>query len=287
MTTTVERLLRRERRVVAVSLALLALLAWVYVLGGAGMGMSALDMTRLALFPHLASSSAAVTPMDMDMPAMRDGGMSMAASAAVHPVALSTVAAMWWVMMIAMMAPSAAPFVLLYGKAMRHANASGSTAYVPTAFLLAGYLSAWLAFSVAAAVLQHALTVAGVVSSGMLQSTSRTFSALVLAAAGVYQLSPLKHACLARCRTPVAFLTRHWRPGRLGAFRLGVHHGAWCVGCCWLLMALLFVGGVMNVVWIAALALLVLIEKIAPAGPLVGRVSGGLLLAWAAATLVA
>lgn len=109
---------------------------------------------------------------------------------------------------------------------------------------------------------------------------------MILAAAGMYQLSPLKHSCLAHCRGPVEFLTRHWRPGRLGGFAMGVRHGTWCLGCCWMLMALLFVGGVMNLAWIALLALLVLIEKLAPAGPLVGKISGIVLLLWAAATAI-
>ncbi len=120
----------------------------------------------------------------------------------------------------------------------------------------------------------------------MLWSKSAALSAAVLAAAGLYQFSALKQACLAQCRGPVQFLTRHWRDGRAGAFLLGARHGAFCVGCCWLLMALLFVGGIMNLAWIAALSLLVLAEKTAPAGPLIGRLSGFVLLAWAAATLI-
>ncbi len=263
-----ETVLRRERVVVAAGLAVLTLLAWAYLWQGAGMGMSALDMTALTLFPHRAADP------------MGDMGMSMS-------VTWATVLAMWWVMMIAMMTPSAAPFVLLYGRVLRHASAGGSSsdAYAGSVFLTSGYLAVWLAFSVAAATVEYALQPAGLVSSMMLWSKSAGLSAALLAAAGIYQLSPLKYACLANCRGPVQFLTRHWRKGRLGAFIMGVQHGAWCVGCCWMLMALLFVGGVMNLVWIAMLALLVLVEKLAPAGPAAGRISGLVLLAWAASTL--
>jgi predicted metal-binding membrane protein len=148
-----------------------------------------------------------------------------------------------------------------------------------------GYLSTWLVFSIAAAMLQLALQRAGLISAMMLWSKSALLSASVLVSAGIYQLSPLKRVCLRHCRGPVAFLTRHWRPGRVGAFLMGVDHGAWCVGCCWMLMTLLFVVGVMNLVWIALLALLVLAEKLAPRGVVVSRVSGAALVTWGLATL--
>jgi predicted metal-binding membrane protein len=258
----VEAVLRRERAVIAVSLAALAVLAWLIVWRGAGMGMPALHMTALALFPHL----------QPDMP----GHMA---------TALPVVVAMWWVMMVAMMTPSVAPLVLLYGRVARH-HAGHAGVYAASGALLLGYLAAWALFSLVAALLQQALQPAGLISPMMLWSKSAWLSAAVLGLAGLYQFSPLKRTCLARCRGPVEFLTRYWRPGRAGAFVLGAHHGAYCVGCCWMLMALLFVGGVMNLAWIAALSLLVLAEKLAPGGELVGKVSGALLLVWAAATLV-
>ena len=120
----------------------------------------------------------------------------------------------------------------------------------------------------------------------MLWSKSAPLSAIVLAAAGAYQFSPLKRACLTQCRSPVNFLTAHWRPGIAGSFLLGMRHGIYCVGCCWLLMALLFVGGIMNLVWIAALSLIVFVEKILPGGERVGRVLGVVLIAWAGVTLL-
>jgi predicted metal-binding membrane protein len=259
----VEHILRRERVIVAAGLAVMVLLAWAYIWQGAGMGMSAVDMTSLSLFPHLQGEMA--------------GEMESA-----WPVII----AMWWVMMMAMMLPSAAPFVLLYGRVLRHHAATIESAYVPSLFLTVGYLVIWLVFSFGAAALQKALQPASLISDMMLWSKSALLSATVLAAAGIYQLSPLKQACLAQCRSPVQFLTQYWRPGRIGAFLMGVRHGAYCVGCCWMLMALLFVGGVMNLVWIAALSLLVLIEKLSPAGQIIGKLSGVLLLIWSVATLL-
>jgi predicted metal-binding membrane protein len=258
-----ERLLGRERAIIAAGLAAMMLLAWAYVWEGAGMGMSALDMTSAALFPHLQNNVAG----EMD-------------------TSRAVLVAMWWVMMIAMMIPSAAPLVLLYGRVLRHRAAQDALAYAPSLIVLVGYLSAWLAFSLGAAALQEALQNADRISAMMLWSKSAELSATVLAAAGLYQLSPLKHACLTQCRSPAQFLARHWRPGPGGAFRLGALHGAYCVGCCWLLMALLFVGGVMNLLWIAALTAVVLLEKLSRSGERIGRVLGVILLGWAAATLL-
>jgi len=259
----IEVVLRRERAAIAAGLAVVVALAWFYLWRGAGMGMSAIDMTTLSLFPHRQAD--VMGEMDSTWP---------------------VVVAMWWVMMIAMMTPSAAPLVLLYGLVLRHHAAPGQNAYLPSLLLLAGYLVVWLAFSVAAAALQKVLQPAGLLSEMMLWSKSAALSATVLAAAGLYQLSELKHACLAQCRSPVRFLTEYWRPGRFGSFVLGVRHGAYCVGCCWMLMVLLFVGGVMNLIWIAMLTLVVLLEKLSPVGATVGKLLGGLLIFWAAVTLL-
>lgn len=252
-----------ERAVIAAAVAAVAALAWAYLWQGAGMGMSLLDMTQWSLFPHR-------------QPAMQ-GGME---------ARWPTVALMWWAMMVAMMTPSASPVVLLYARVLRSQAGRTARIYGPVAWMLAGYVLVWLAFSLIAATLQKTLEPTGLISSMMLWSRNAALSAAVLAAAGLYQLSGAKHACLAHCRDPARFLVEHWRPGVLGSFMLGLRHGAYCVGCCWLLMALLFVGGIMNLVWIAALMLLVLIEKLMPAGPLVARVSGGILLLWAGATLL-
>ncbi|HEX2492425.1 MAG TPA: DUF2182 domain-containing protein [Steroidobacter sp.] len=264
--SAIERLLKRERAYVGVALALLVFLAWTYIWRGAGMGMSALQMTSLTLFPH-----ARAEPM-----------------AGMPPPALTwiSVIAMWWVMMIAMMTPSVAPLVLLYGRVLRHAAKMPlAQAFAPPMFLAAGYLSVWLAFSIVAAALQYALRRLDLISGMTLWSKSATLSACVLIAAGVYQLSPLKSVCVKHCRGPVEFLTRRWRAGRVGAFVMGAEHGVWCLGCCWVLMLLLFVVGVMNLVWIALLGLFVLAEKAAPRGLIVSRAGGAVLIAWGLATL--
>ncbi|KVK97198.1 DUF2182 domain-containing protein [Burkholderia ubonensis] len=260
----IDPLFRHERVVTALGMAAVVALSWFYLWTGAGMGMSALDMTAATLFPHR----------------LPHGIGSMNPS-------LATVIVMWWTMMIAMMTPGAAPLILLYRRVLRHYGAADGASSASSLALLAGYLTIWLAFSIAAASLQKVLQPTGLISAMMLWSKSALLSAIVLAAAGIYQLSPFKRACLTQCRSPVQFLTTHWRPGVAGSFRLGLHHGLYCVGCCWLLMALLFVGGVMNLVWIAALSLVVFVEKILPGGERIGRALGIVLIAWAGATLLA
>ncbi|MBR7954031.1 DUF2182 domain-containing protein [Burkholderia cenocepacia] len=253
----------RERVVTLLGMAALVGLCWFYLWTGAGTGMSAREMTTVALFPHR----------------LADGMGSMDPS-------LPTVIAMWWVMMIAMMTPGAAPLVMLYRRVLRqHGDGAAGSAFTSVA-LLAGYLTTWLAFSIGAALLQALLQPAGLISAMMLWSKSALLSAIVLALAGLYQFSPLKRACLRQCRAPAAFLVAHWRPGVAGSFLLGARHGMVCVGCCWLLMALLFVGGVMNVVWIVALSLFVFVEKVLPGGDRIGRVLGAVLIAWAGVTLI-
>jgi predicted metal-binding membrane protein len=187
-----------------------------------------------------------------------------------------------------MMTPSAAPAILLYGRVRRHAGGRAPDArrVAPTGVFAAGYLLAWLGLSAAAVLLQWALARAGLISPGIMASRSRWLSAGLLVAAGAYQLSPFQNLCLSHCRAPAGFIARRWRPGVLGALRLGAWHGVYCVGCCWVLMGLLFVGGVMNLVWIAALTGLVLAEKVLPGGRRVAHGAGVLMLIWAAATLV-
>ena len=273
-----ERLLKRDRTITVVGLLVLCALAWFYVLTGAGLGMSAWQMTTLSMFPHRAAEMAGMPGMEMSE--------APTTPPAWRPDRVALIVAMWWAMMIAMMSPSAAPTILLYARVHRHAVAQGhpQDRLAPTGAFAAGYLLVWLGFSVVAAALQWVLERSGLVSA--MGSQDRWLSGAVLIAAGVYQLSPVKQACLAHCRAPASFLARHWRPHALGALRLGALHGAYCVGCCWMLMALLFVGGVMNVVWIAVLASLVLAEKALPAGPWIGRVSGAALAVWGVATLL-
>lgn len=258
--------LRRDSAVVATALVVLVTLAWLYVWRGAGTGMTALDMTILTLFPHTQAE-----PMPGMMP---------------PPYVWLVSLPMWWVMMIAMMTPSAAPLILLYSRVQQHAAArSSSVRYASPLLLAAGYLLVWLVFSLLATTLQYGLQRMELISPMMLWSKSAWLSAAVLVGAGLYQLSPLKQACLKHCRGPAEFLMRHSRPGRVGALVMGLEHGAWCVGCCWSLMLLLFIGGVMNIVWIAVLTLLVLAEKVAPGGAMTARLSGAVLIAWGLATL--
>jgi predicted metal-binding membrane protein len=240
--------------------------------------MNAWDMTRLALLPqqHGAGAMPAMSGADMKPMAMTWG--------AGHWLLMI---GMWWTMMIAMMTPSAAPMILLCARVNRHARAQGQAqaTRAPTGAFVAGYFLMWLLFSIVATALQQTLQRAGVVSAITMGSQVRWLSGTALVATGLYQLSPLKNSCLSHCRAPAEFLARHWRPGAMGALRLGVVHGAYCVGCCWMLMALLFVGGVMNLAWIAALSLLVLAEKVLAAGRWVGRCAGIVLIAWGAAIL--
>ncbi len=277
-----ERLLKRDRVITLAGLTALCALAWLYVVTGAGLGMSAWEMTTLALFPHQHARDVMPSMPGMDMGATAP--MWMAWGFATWALMI----AMWWIMMIAMMTPSATPTILLYARVHRHALVQGQIQdkLAPTGAFAAGYLLVWLGFAATAATLHWAMERAGLVSAMMMGSQSRLLSGAVLITAGLYQLSPLKNICLAHCRTPTSFLSRHWRPRALGALRLGAMHGGYCVGCCWLLMALLFVGGVMNLTWIAALAILVLIEKVLPPGQCVGRGVGIALIVWGVATLV-
>lgn len=210
-------------------------------------------------------------------------GMSMASPWS--PGQLWLTFLMWAVMMVAMMLPSAAPVTLLVANIARNRAASGGAMGAGTVFFVIGYLAVWTAFAALATLLQWGLGEAGILSDTMALA-DRIAAAVVLIAAGIYQWTPLKDACLRHCRSPLDFLLFHWREGRLGALKSGIGHGAYCLGCCWMLMALLFVGGIMNLAWIAAIALLVLIEKTLPGGGWVGRATGVLLIVWGSATLV-
>lgn len=236
------RILRHERVIVAGSIALLTALCWWFLVTGAGLDSS-----------H-----------DMAMPGMA-------------PPPLGALVLMWWLMMLAMMLPSAAPAILLYGRVRQMRGEDGEIA--GSWIFLAGYLAVWLLFSILAAGAQQ------LAAGATMRLADGRLASLLLIAAGLYQLSPLKGACLTQCRSPAQFLSRHWRRGTTGAVRLGVLHGAYCVGCCWMLMALLFVGGVMNFAWIAALTLIVAAEKLLPGGEWIGRAAGLALVAWGLARL--
>lgn len=256
--TPAENLLLRDRLIVGGGLIMISALGWLWLLIGAGTGMSAIAMTTVS-FPPPARMSA-----------------SMPWSSLYWVVMLS----MWWVMMIAMMTPSAAPMILLYARVARNAQARGQRprAAVPTGMFYAGYVSSWFLFSLGATTLHWSLEQSGVVHSMMMWSVDRQLTGALLVAAGLYQLTPLKQACLEHCRSPADYLSRHWRDGPGGAWHMGFRHGLYCVGCCWVLMLLLFAGGVMNLVWIAGLAILILAEKLIPAGRALTYVVGAFLV---------
>ena len=297
-TSPLESLLRRDRLVVIAALAAVIVACWAYILAGAGMGMSALEMTGTTATPP-----AGMAESGGDGSGMSDGGMAgttamgerapgamqdmatMMAPIAWTPGYAVLMLSMWWIMMMAMMLPSAAPMILLFAMVNRKQREKGAP-YVPTGLFAAGYLLVWGAFSVVAVAAQWGLERTGLLSS-MMASTSVILGAGLLIAAGAYQLTPLKHACLRHCRSPIFFISHHWRPGELGALRMGIEHGAFCAGCCWFLMALLFYGGIMNLYWILGLALFVLFEKTLPAGHWLGRIAGVLLIAWGGTLLLA
>lgn len=261
-------------------LILAAGLAWWWTIRGAGMGMDAWAMSRLALFPHAsqAPTLGGLAP-DTVMPGMAGGAGWTAAYVGV-------LLAMWWVMMLAMMLPSAVPLVFLHAAMLGRSGIGADRQAWLSLLLIGGYATVWLGFSALAVGLQATLTLTGLLSGDFLWSRSAMLSAGVLGLAAAYQFTPLKTACLAQCQGPVGFLAAHWRRGPWGAFRLGLLHGRSCLGCCWAMMLILFVGGVMNLVWIAALGILALAERHLPGGDRVRRGSGILLALWAVATLL-
>jgi predicted metal-binding membrane protein len=256
--TAIEALFRRETAVVGAALILLSVLAWLALLAGAGTGMSPGAMSGWWL--------------PMKLPAAESWSWT--------PYYWLIAFFMWGVMMVAMMLPSASPLVLLYARVVRHAESQGSNiqASASIAAFASGYLTLWILFSALAVALQFGLERSGLMSA-MMASRSVALSGALLIAAGLYQLSPLKTACLRHCRGPAAFLSAHWRPGVVGAWRMGLLHGGYCVGCCAVLMLLLFVGGVMNLVWIAGLTLFVALEKFAPFGEATTKITAAILIA--------
>ena len=193
---------------------------------------------------------------------------------------LALVFLMWAIMMVAMMVPTVSPAILLFTEINRRRDEQKSTLMATGAFLL-GYLTAWTGFSILATLAQWGLLMAALVSP-MMESTSKTLGAGLLLIAGLFQFSHLKYACLLHCRSPIGFFATEWRAGALGAFRMGLKHGGYCLGCCWALMGLLFAFGVMNLLWVGGLSAFVLLEKISPKNQLVSRLSGLLFIAWAA-----
>jgi len=243
-----EVLLKRDRTVVAVSLVAITALAWTYLL-------------------YLASRMGGMElSADMALPQMDAWG----------PVELLLTFVMWSVMMVAMMIPSAVPLILLFTK-INQTRREREDSTLPTATFVSGYLLVWTVLSALATLMQWGLHDAGLLSP-MMRSSSSLVSGTLLIAAGVYQWTPWKRACLIHCRSPLHFIMSEWRSGALGALRMGSRHGVYCVGCCWALMAVLFVAGIMNLLWVAAVAAFVLAEKLVPSGELIGRSAGIVLI---------
>ncbi len=254
---TLESLIRRDRLWVAIGALATTVLAWTYLIRMA-QGMATMESMGNAL---LMAHAMRGTPTDFFM-----------------------MFVMWAIMMVAMMLPSAVPMLLIFAMVNRRRKSRERTATSPATFAT-GYFAAWTAFSLAATVLQWGLHTAGVLSP-MMATTSAILGGTTLVAAGVYQWTPLKTSCLRHCQSPLQFISTHWRDGRWGAFRMGWHHGRYCLGCCWILMCLLFVGGVMNLLWIAGLALFVLLEKIWPYR-WIPAASGAALVGWGMLVVVA
>ena len=255
--TPLERVLRRDRAIVSLALVILTLLAWLYVLRlAADMGMGGMDMSGTRMIST---------------------GIWMMMTSTLQPWSGAEFAfmfLMWSIMMVAMMLPSATPMILLYARVSRTA-ATHDEPFAPTGWFAAGYFLVWFGFAFAATSAQWALERAALLTP-MMETASKVVGGILLIMAGLYQWSPLKDICLAHCQAPLLFIKRYggFRRNGLGALEIGVRHGAYCVGCCWALMTLLFVGGVMNVLWIAAISALVLAEKVAAGGHLVARAAG-------------
>jgi len=240
--------LTRDQLVVLASLAGMVVLAWLYLV-------------------YLAATMG--TAMS-DMPGMAMGDAMTMSDARWDGVRFALTVVMWIVMMIGMMLPSAAPMILLFAVVQRR---HAARPLLMTAVFVSGYVVVWSGFAVMGAAIQDALASAAILSQGLWLESAWPGGLLFLAA-GAYEWSPAKSRCLDQCRGPLSFITGHWRPGAGGALRMGLEHGLYCLGCCWVLMLLLFVGGVMNLLWVAALASLVLLQKLVPGGHLLSRMTG-------------
>ncbi len=253
-------LLKRDRFVVGIAIAFLAAGAWTYTFYEA----RRMDVTGVCACAG-----------------MKMGGPDLASWPAASLVPLFL---MWVIMMVAMMLPSAAPMLLTFAAVARNRR-QADRPYVPVSIFAAGYLAIWSLFSLIAAIGQWLLHRAALLSP-MMESSSAWLAGALLLAAGLFQFTPLKRSCLTHCRAPLDFIMTRWREGRRGAFAMGIEHGAFCAGCCWALMALLFVLGVMNILWIAVLTILVALEKILPRARWFSALSGVALIGWGGWILV-
>ena len=240
--------LKHDRFVALVCLLVVITLAWSYIVAGAGM-----DTSRMSATSNLMSQTWT-------------------------PLYFLLMLFMWFVMMVAMMLPSASPMILLFS-AINRKNDERGNSVVSTGVFVTGYIAAWGGFSLIATSVQWWLEEMALLTP-MMASANPLFGSALLVTAGIYQLTPLKYACLRHCRSPIDYLGHRWRNGTAGALIMGLEHGLFCLGCCWVLMGLLFYGGVMSLEWIIGLALFVLLEKVLPAGHRIGHLSGVVLIIW-------
>jgi len=257
--STAGALVRRDRLLILACIVLITLLAWAYLVH--------LDRQMSSDMEH--DKMMAAMGMTMDMPWSASD--------------IFFTFAMWAVMMVGMMAPSVSPMLLLFAAAQSSRGKQGVS--LATLTFALGYVAVWTCFSAVATVTQWGLHQAAMLSAAMASSSGR-LSGAILIVAGAYQLTPWKNSCLTHCRSPLGFLMTNWRDGTIGAYRMGFRHGAYCLGCCWALMCVLFVVGVMNLIWIAALTGFVLIEKILPAGAIVARVAGAAMIVFGIVAIV-
>jgi predicted metal-binding membrane protein len=252
---------RADRVWISASLIAIATLSWLYLL--------MLDHEMSAMQIDSAMTSAINSAMKTVMQPMAKPWSA---------VDFALTFAMWWVMMTGMMLPSALPMVEMFARINRNKREKGKP-YVPAMVFAAGYLLAWGIYSLAATGAEWTLESLALMSP-MGAVNSPAFGGMVFIAAGIYQFTPLKQACLRHCRSPLSFILNSWRDGSTGALQMGASHGFYCLGCCWILMLLLFAVGVMNLLWVAIIAVLVLLEKLLPAGVGVARLSGAVMCAW-------
>lgn len=255
--STLENILKKDRFIIVSGLFVLCVLAWLYIIY-LYRQMVVMDMNALFFAMPMTPEWTATDFLLLFL--------------------------MWLVMMIAMMTPSVTPLILIFAMVNRQRKQQ-RTPFVSTGYLLSGYFLVWAAFSLMATILQWLLQHISLLNPEM-ETTSKILGAIILMAAGVFQFTPLKQKCLSYCRTPIDFIHRNWKEGKPGALRMGIENGMYCLGCCWILMILLFVSGIMNILWIAIIALFVLIEKVLPQIKWISFVAGAALIIYGAIVLV-
>ena len=265
--TTLETVLRRDRSVILAGLIIITALAWIYMVYLA-QSMSGMDMSMDMDMDMQMSSD---MPMKEEGMSMNSEAMSMDHDSMAMGMVMSWTAVdfimtfvMWAVMMVAMMVPAAAPMILIFA-GMNRKKAEQQQPYIPTTVFMSGYLIVWWGFALLATVAQWGLHQAALLSS-MMGKLTPVIGGIVVIAAGIFQWTPWKNVCLEHCRGPIGFMMAHWRDGLGGTLYMGMHHGLFCLGCCWFLMGLMFVAGVMSLFWMAVIAAFILLEKVVPKG---------------------